>query len=176
MISFYLFNVETQVILALVHMKSSCFRCNALQWNIAHFGLQSSVKTKEREKKRKRVRRKGKSRRGMWCNTDRGSETQWHHLRHRWYQLDLLTCLATIHSELQLGDRREGKGKETVKRRGAGDEGRSAHSSLGCNWIFTARTGKMFSPFSPCRGVLAHSSFSTSLILSRLVQLIGYFL
>lgn len=34
-------------------------------------------------------------------------------------------------------------------------EGRSAHSSLGCNWISTACSGRMLSPRSPCRGVLA---------------------
>lgn len=37
-------------------------------------------------------------------------------------------------------------------------EGRSAHSSLGCNWISTACTGRMFSPHSPCRGGLARFS------------------
>lgn len=66
-----------------------------------------------------------------------------------------------------------------ARREGGGDgdgEGRSAHSSLGCNWISAVRAGKMFSPRSPCRGVLAHSGFPTSLILSRLVQLIGCFL
>ena len=62
------------------------------------------------------------------------------------------------------------------RRRSGYDEGRSAHSSLGCNWISAARAGRMFGPRSPCRGLLALSGFPTSLIRSRLSQLMGRFL
>lgn len=69
--------------------------------------------------------------------------------------------------------------KQAGRRRraeGGDGEGRSAHSSLGCNWISAARAGRMFGSRSPCRGVLARSSFTASPILSRLAQLMGYFL
>lgn len=59
---------------------------------------------------------------------------------------------------------------------GGDGAGRSAHSSLDCNWISAAHAGRMFSSRSPCREELAHSSFPTSLIVSRLALLMDYFL
>lgn len=70
--------------------------------------------------------------------------------------------------------RKQGGRRRRVE--GGDVEGRSTHSSLGCNWISAARAGRMFSSRSPCRGVLARSSFPASPILSRLAQLMGYFL
>lgn len=68
------------------------------------------------------------------------------------------------------------QGGRRRREEGGDGEGRSAHSSLGCNWISAARAGRMFGSRSPCRGVLARSSFPASPILSRLAQLMGYFL
>lgn len=69
------------------------------------------------------------------------------------------------------------RGMRGGRLQGGGDgAGRSAHSSLGCNWISAARAGRMFSSHSPCRGELARSGFPTSPILSRLARLMDYFL
>lgn len=51
-------------------------------------------------------------------------------------QLHLLTCPATVHDELQLGERRQAgreAGREGGREESGDGEGRSAHSSLGCN-------------------------------------------
>lgn len=74
----------------------------------------------------------------------------------------VVTAAAALRDDLRLGERGRAGG-------GVG-EGRSARSSLGCNWIWSARSGRMYGPRSPRGASLSRLAPVISSALHRFLR------